>query len=51
MGVKIEVESERFKQLIHAESQIEIIRKSIEKMEPEYSAEEILEDIKLTLRL
>lgn len=46
----IPVEYERFKALIHAETQIEMIKESIEKMEGSNSPEEILEDIKATLR-
>lgn len=45
------VEYERFEALIHAETQIEMIKESIERMEGSYSPEEILEDIKMTLKV
>ena len=45
------VEHERLKALIHAETQLEMIRDSIERMEDDYSPEEILEDIKMTLKV
>lgn len=44
-------EQERLKELVHAETQIEMIRESIEEKEGFYSPEEILEDIKETLRI
>ncbi len=45
------VSYEKFKTLIHAETQLEMIKKSIEEMEGNYSIEEILEDIKMTIRI
>lgn len=48
---KSSIERERLIELVHAETQIEMIRESIEKMEDSYSPEEILEDIKMTLRI
>lgn len=42
---------ERFKSLVHAETQIEMIKESIERMEGSCSPEEILEDIKMTLKV
>lgn len=44
------VEYERFKALIHAETQIEMIKESIERMEGSSDPEEILGEIKATLR-
>lgn len=51
MSSSIAVKYERFKSLIHAETQIEMIKESIERMEGHYSPEKILEDIKMTLRI
>lgn len=45
------VEYERFEELIHAETQLEMIKDSIERMEGSSSPEEILEDIKDTLKI
>ncbi len=45
------IEYERLKELIHAETQIEMIKESIERMEGSSSPEEILEDIKATLKI
>lgn len=45
------VEYERLEALIHAETQLEMIRDSIERMEDDYSPGEILEDIKTTLKV
>lgn len=45
------VEYERFEELIHAETQLEMIKDSIERMEGSYSPEEILKDIKATLKV
>lgn len=42
---------EKFKKLIHAETQLGMIKKSIEEMEISHTAEEILEDIKMTIRI
>lgn len=51
MSSSIAVKYERFKSLIHAETQIEMIKESIERMEGHCSPEKILEDIKMTLKV
>lgn len=51
MSELVALEYNRFKTYVHAETQLEMIIKSIGEMEPDHSAEEILEDIKATLKV